>query len=214
MVGMQIESQAEKAKQTLGTLWGFKRAKAKTKVHVIKTLVFPHLTYPCVPLHTAGGNQLKPLQVVQNKAIRFALGVRWFDYMSAKDLHERFRYKFQPLNQTLYWRAKKLWENISAGTAADPGQFALLKEELEPEPDEKYHINFPSSLDMVNGPEPKPVYTYYSKAREKDGKSKTRPVVEANPRRTPAIGRGGVRGYLRRGRPPRRGTSQRRRTSE
>ena len=210
---MQVDSQATKARQTLGTLWGFSRAKAKTKVHVIKTLVFPHLTYPCVPLHTATNSQLSPLQCVQNDAIRFAMGVRRLDYVSAKDLHERFRFKFQSLNQTLYWRAKKLWENISAGTAADPGQFALLKEELEPEPDENYHKYFPSSLDKVNGPEPKPMYSYQAKTREKNKKAKTRPVAEATRRRTPAIGRGGVRGYLRRGRPPRRGTSRRGRTS-
>ena len=161
MVGTQTDRQASRARAVLGTLWGSKTAKAKTRVHLVKTLVFPHLTYPCIPLHTATNHQLGGLQGVQNEAIKYALGVSWFDFIPSAHLHNRFRFKFQPLNQLLYWRAKKVWEKISTGHAADLTQYNLLRNELEPEPDESYHSWFPSSINMVEGPEPPPMYTYY-----------------------------------------------------
>ena len=121
----------------LGTLWGYRRASSKIKVHLIKALVFPHLTYPCIPLHTASHAQMGKLQTVQNAAIKFALNVSWYDFMTAEDLHNRFRFKFQPLNQVLHWRARKTWDTIKSGTGADPEQFRIISETLEPEPDEK-----------------------------------------------------------------------------
>ena len=160
MVGEQASIQASRADSVLGTLWRYKRAKTKTKVHAIKTLLHPYLTYPCIPLHTASDSVMGKLQAVQNKALKFAFDVSWFDFISSERLHTRFKYKFKPLNQVLYWRAKKQWEKISSGSAADPTQYNVLVDKLKPQPDEPYHPNFPSSLEMVNGPEPPPLYTY------------------------------------------------------
>ena len=138
MVNKQVELQKLKAGRTLNTLSGYKRAKTKTKVHVVKTLVFPHLTYPTIPLHTAPDAQMGKLQAVQNDSLRFAFNVAWYNFVSSEKLHNRFRYKFQPLNQVLHWRARKVWENIRAGTGADPEQYRILTEELEPESVELY----------------------------------------------------------------------------
>ena len=133
---------------------------------MIKTLVFPHLTYPVVPLNTACDSRLSELQAAQNKAIRFALDVSWYDFVSAKRLHTGSRYKFTPLNQTLYWRARKVWDSITDGTSTDPAQFEILTNELVPGPTDKYHNYYPSSLDMARGPEPPPMYTYAANQRQ------------------------------------------------
>ena len=166
MVAKQAAIQTSRAKSVIHSLWGYKRAKTKIKTHLIKTHVFPHLTYPVVPLNTATNYQLKGMQAAQNEAIRFALGVRWYDFVSAKQLHTGFRYKFEPLNRVIYWRAKKMWEKISKGTGADLTQYEDLRNKLEPDPKrDKYHTWFPSSIDRAEGPEPPPMYTYHTKKR-------------------------------------------------
>ena len=160
MVGKQASTQAARANAVVNSLWRFKRAPTKMKVHVVKTMVLPYLTYPCVPLHTANDSVMGELQAAQNNALRYAFDVAWFDFVSSEKLHNRFKHKFQPLNQVLHWRAKKTWENISCGQAGELSQYNVLVDDLAPEPDEPYHPNFPSSLEMANGPEPPPLYTY------------------------------------------------------
>ena len=161
--------QRHKADCTLGSLWGFRRASARLKIHLVKALVFPHLTYPVIPLHTASNSQMGKLQAAQNNSIKFAFNVAWYDFVSAKDLHNRFKYKFPPLNQVLYWRARKTWDNIRSGSGADPEQFRIISEDLALESDEKYHANFPSSLDLADGNEPPPLYTYSGGDKERTG---------------------------------------------
>ena len=175
MVIKQVEMQRHKAKCTLGSLWGFRRAPTRLKVHLVKSLVFTHLTYPVIPLHTASNAQMCRLQTVQNKAIKFAFNVSWHDFISAKDLHNRFKYKFTPLNQVLYWRARKTWDNIKSGSGADLEQFKIISETLALESDEKYHANFPSSLDLVEGNEPPPLYTYSGRDEVHAGNHPGRP---------------------------------------
>ena len=224
MITKQVEMQAHKAACKLGTLWGFRRASTRIKVHVIKALVFPHLTYPCIPLHTAGPKQMGILQSKQNAAIKFAFNISWYDFISAKDLHNRFRFKFKPLNQVLHLRAQQTWDKIKSGIGADPEQFKIINETLAPEPDEKYDKSFPSSLDLAEKDEPPPLYTYSGSGVSRTGRSpgnvgrpRTRPAFGAahqHIRRVagrylrrvrPAVGathqhiRNVVRGYLRRG---------------
>ena len=175
MITEQVKLQKQKARCKLGSLWGYRRASSKIKVHLIKALVFPHLTYPCIPLHTASPPQMGELQTVQNAAIKFALNVSWYDFMTAEDLHNRFRFKFQPLNQVLHWRARKTWDTIKSGTGADPEQFRIISETLEPEPGEKYHRHFPSSLDLAEKDEPPPLYTATSSRVSRAGRPPGRP---------------------------------------
>ena len=182
MVNKQVELQKLKAGRTLNTLWGYRRAKTKTKVHVVKALVFPHLTYPVIPLHTGSDAQIGKLQSVQNDSIRFAFNVGWYDFISSEKLHNRFRYKFQPLNQVLHWRARKTWDKIRAGTGADPEQYRILTENLEPESVEQYDPFFPSSLVLSNGPEPPPLYTYKPSGNgRRNGRRCSRPLAPRVP---------------------------------
>ena len=210
MVGMQVESQAAKARASLSTLWGFTRAKTRTKVHAIKALVFPHLTYPVIPLHTATEAQMLKLQTVQNDAIRFATNTQWFDYVSCKSLHNDFRRKFQPVNQVLHHRAKKVWDKIREGSAGDIDQYNLLTKDLAPKSDEKYHKSFPSSIELANLPEPLPLYTRRtpSQATRRRGRPISRHVLPVRPRGARRISsqRAGGRGrpHVRRGTPSQR----------
>ena len=171
----QVEIQRTKADRTLGSLWGYRRASNRIKIHVIQALVFPHLTYPPIPLHTASPKQMGILQSAQNNAIKFAQDVSWYDFISAEDLHNRFRHKFQPLNQVLHWRARKTWDKIRSGSGADLDQFKILTEELAPEPGMRYRKHFPSSLDLAEGDEPSPLYTYSGRGRRRAGRRPGRP---------------------------------------
>ena len=56
------------------------------------------------------------LQVVQNKALRFAFNIKWYDFKTNKEIH-KMKPIHMPVNQVLYWRAKKIWEAIDSGAA-------------------------------------------------------------------------------------------------
>ena len=84
--------------------------------------------YPPIPLHLANRTHMKKLQKVQNRAIRFALGVKLEQKISSKKLHTKFKYKFRPVNQELYWRARSTWEKIELYEAGDLTMFKYLTE--------------------------------------------------------------------------------------
>ena len=116
------------------------------KMHLVKTLVLPHLTYPTIPLHLACKTNMLKLQAVQNKALRFVYGVKWDDFITSKSLHLEHKYKMLPINQTLYWRARKLWEGIEADIA---GNASMLDQILKLPQSTKEDRFFPSSYNAA-----------------------------------------------------------------
>ena len=129
--------------------------KTKFKLHLVKALVLPHLYYPPVPLHLASRNQMRKLQVVQNQALRFAFGIKWYEFKTNKEIH-KMKPIHMPVNQVLYWRAKKIWESIESGAAGDS---ELLEDLLDLEVVFRYAYKcmrkFPSSYAAtMRRPEP------------------------------------------------------------
>ena len=160
MIGAHVNKQVKKARKVLTSLFRFSSMKRKFKVQLVKTLVLPHLFYPTVPLHLASRPQMRKLQVVQNLALRWAFGVKWYDKVNNRKLHTEYKPYFQPVNQVLYWRARALWDKIENGGAGDPDQ---LKEILEIPQTYDYRrkelFQFPSSYRAaMKKPEPAPFY--------------------------------------------------------
>ena len=94
------------------------------------------------------------LQSIQSRALKWVLNIRWYDFMSNKKIHEKLNVR--ALNQELYWRARKTWDNIKDNNAADLDAYQTLMS--MPYYSEKQKADFPSSYEIAMGPEPRPIY--------------------------------------------------------
>ena len=147
-------AQAHKAKTALASIYRFHSLPTNKKLQLVKLIVFPHLTYPPIPLHTACTTNLMKLQSAQSLALKWVLNIKWYDLISNKKVHEKLNVR--ALNQELYWRARKTWDNIKDNNAADNNAFqTLLQIPFYPE---KQKPCFPSSYEIAMGPEPRPLY--------------------------------------------------------
>ena len=149
-----IAVQAHKAKTALTSIRRFYSLPIDQKLQLVKTIVFPYLTYPPIPLHIAAKSNLIKLQSVQSMALKWVLNIKWYDLISNEKIHKKL--KVRPLNQELHWRARKTWENIAENNAADINAFQTLME--LPYDRAKLKAGFPSSYDIAMGPEPEPIY--------------------------------------------------------
>ena len=85
-----------KAKLNLGKLYRFKSAPPKIKRHLYLALIRPLLEYPSTQIAASGITNIKKLQRIQNKAIRFITNTRLREMKTCKDLHEQI--KLDPMN--------------------------------------------------------------------------------------------------------------------
>ena len=126
----------------------------KAKLHLIKTIIIPSLTYQCIPLNTCTPSDFAKLQMVVSRSLRMAYKIRYPDNIATtKSLLERA--KLKPINQIIYHRAKNMWNKIEAGTAADMDTVNNLLRI----PIDKSHKWFPSSYVRAQQDEPPPIYT-------------------------------------------------------
>ena len=73
----QIKKNTIKANAELKKLKRFRNLKIKLKIRLYKALILPLLTYPITPLNISSDTQIKKLQTVQNKAIRWIANEHW-----------------------------------------------------------------------------------------------------------------------------------------
>ena len=165
MINAQITKQIKKAKAVLCTLLRFKSLKTKFKMQLIKTLVMPYLYYPPIPLHLASKNQMRRLQRVQNDSLRFAFDISWDDFVSNKKLHTVFKdtiFKetLRPVNQELYWRARKTWTSIKDHGSGDSEMLQkILDLQIDGNRKSNDLLKYPSSYTRcMDYPEPAPLY--------------------------------------------------------
>ena len=133
----------------------FKDLDKTAKMSIIKSKVLTHLLYPPIPLHLACKTQMKKLQGIQNKALQFVHNVDYTQRITAKRLHLA-NPTIRPVNQELYWRARRTWNSILEGVAGDRNQLdKIISMEIN-----SNDTRFPSSYEVaINGSEPPPRYT-------------------------------------------------------
>ena len=99
---LHINSKAALARNALHSLYRFRCAAPRTKLHLYKTLIKPLLTYTPLALTQTAYTNKRKLQLIQNKALRWVYNVRWDQYVKTSELHDRAR--VLPLN--LEWRRR------------------------------------------------------------------------------------------------------------
>ncbi|KAG0714335.1 hypothetical protein GWK47_001602 [Chionoecetes opilio] len=68
-----MTSRVRRAKSALFTLYRFRDLDAGLRLHLVKALFLPVLTYPPIPLHALSRTAISRLQRVQNAALRFVV---------------------------------------------------------------------------------------------------------------------------------------------
>ena len=110
------------------------------------------------------------LQGIQNKALRFAYGIRYSPDTpppTAEALHNG-KYPMLPINQKLYWQAKNLWDKIETGQAGNSEMYRTLINLTEDRGYNSPYECFQSSLNAIAGPVPEPLYTRNANRRRRE----------------------------------------------
>jgi len=105
-------SKAALARKTLQSLYRFRCAASRTKLHLLKALITPLLTYAPLTLTLAAQTNRRKLQIVLNKALRWVYSVAWDDFVSTARLHERAA--VLPLNLVWRWMICKQLDKLRA----------------------------------------------------------------------------------------------------
>lgn len=143
----EIEARGKKA---LGDLFKLNNLPIHIKLHLVKAFVLPIIEYPAIPLVSMNTTNIRKLQRVQNKALRFAFNERYPYTRNTRQLHEEGHVK--PLNTKLHERAKRTWEKLEG--LDDPIYNTISEYTIN-----KEHAWFPSSIYTLNRNEPQPIYT-------------------------------------------------------
>ena len=138
----QITQNTNRAREELRKLLRFRFLSAKLKVRLYKALILPLLTYPAVPLNISSATQIKRLQVIQNKAIRWITGEYWPIICPLALRHEEL--KIEKMDE----RLNRLAENVWIRTIVEDGGFFQETSNIQTY---QNHSWFPSSYDKVIG---------------------------------------------------------------
>ena len=131
-------------------LYRFRKLSVRRKRHLYLSFIRPSLIYPATPLHAERKSNLKKLQVIQNRALKFILQPDTY-HITAEELHRRA--KLEPLNQVLHTHASKTWSTIKMGI---PDMYAKLSAPFA----HRTQVLL-SSRKSAEADKPEPQYTYY-----------------------------------------------------
>ena len=106
----QVDENIKRAKVELNKLYKFRYLKKKIKVRLYKTKVLPLLAYAAVPLNICSPNQIKRLQIIQNKAIRWITNLYYPNICNIDNQQEIL--KIEPIKYRINRLAQNVWHKI------------------------------------------------------------------------------------------------------
>ena len=148
-----VEVIAAKGRQVVIGLRCMSALSGKSKLHLVKALVIPSLTYPCTPLNASSIGCFTQLQTVLNQALNFVYNNKYPNLTPSRVLHQRA--KIKPINQIIFKQAKNIWNKIESGNAGDENTFRMIMREEQGPP----HRWYPSSYSRAQLDKPPPIYT-------------------------------------------------------
>ena len=108
----QIDNNIKKAKYELSRLYRLRYLKKKIKVRLYKSKVLPHLTNSSVPLNICSHSQIKRLQIVQNKAIRWITNTYYPNICNVDEQQNIL--KIEPVSDRISRLAHNIWYKIES----------------------------------------------------------------------------------------------------
>ncbi len=126
--GKHVADIANKASLALKTVRKFDKLNTKIKLHLVKACVLPILTYPTYALNALSRNQKLSLQIIQNKAIRFAHGEYYPYTRTTEELH--IQSKIDPINLTIHKRGNNI-KNKLENSLKDPTYLKAIRDHQE-----------------------------------------------------------------------------------
>lgn len=144
-----IKERINLAKIALSKIKRFSGMASRTKAHLYKALVAPHLSYPPVPLNAISRSNQEKLQAIQNRALRWINGDVPPYHTTTEDLHHQ--YKMQPLNIKHFKAGLRVWNTLREH---QPNDTRRLAEADTTAP----HTWWPRSYIPPNAPPPEPLY--------------------------------------------------------
>lgn len=145
-----ITEKGNKAKAISAKLKRFRNLKASIKKKLYTTLERPIIEYPVVPLYSLSKSNIKKLQILQNKELRYIYDIKYTDHITNEELHKRAN--LETINVLLYNRTKKLWNKLHEMRMETYERW--IKNEITP----KEHGWFPRSKTKIEGRPPDPKY--------------------------------------------------------
>lgn len=149
-IGNHINTTIAKCMNKITELYRFRNLPEKIKVHLVKAFISPLLQYPPIPLATASRHRQNKLQIIQNKALRFAFNENRRQSRTMKSLHEEAN--MEPINFSLYKRAENIFSKTQ--NLEDP-QITYLMENYE---EEKDHLYFRKTKTVLDRGPPEKIY--------------------------------------------------------
>ena len=149
-----VEILNTKANNMVTLMLCMKGASRKTKLHLIKALIIPTLTYPDTVLLTCSPTSFHTLQRPLNRALKWVFDIFYPRRITARRLHEAAGIK--PINQIIWERGKRQWEKIMSGEAADHEYANSIVNDPSYT---SHHVRFPSSYGRSMLNEPPPIFT-------------------------------------------------------
>ena len=140
-----------KANIALNTIKRFNKLTKNIKLHLVKACVIPILTYPNYTLNSCAKTEIKALQRIQNKALRFALEYRSHHQIKISDLHEIAN--IDTINVILHKRGNQTKDRI-INIIQDEKYTEIVQDNIIQE-----HGWFRRSTTQLNKAVPEPIYT-------------------------------------------------------
>lgn len=146
----QVTNMQNKANIALKNIGRFHGLTTKIKLHLVKACVIPVLTFPAYPLNALTKTATLKLQIIQNKALRFALEAKYPYTKTTEQLHHNAHIK--PLNIIYHERGNTIKNKIINELKIHEYQ-NIISEEIP-----KEHGWFKRPISYINKNTPAPIY--------------------------------------------------------
>ena len=153
-VSVHARQRSAQAHAALTKLKRFTCCNTATKLRLYKATVRPVLDYTAVSLLPLSHTQQHKLQIVQNRALRWATNTYYPNNTTLQQLHTRLN--IEPLNIRRHKQANRTWNKLH--NLQDPLYQNILHKHETTNPHTN-HAWWPRTLPLVQGPEPPPLYT-------------------------------------------------------
>lgn len=137
-------------KDSQAKMYRFKQLSTSNKTKLYLALQRSVIEYPPIPESAYKKTNIRKLQIIQNKALRFIYNINYPDRTTNEELHTRAQ--LPTINNILHQRAKNIWENIKENLSE------TFSNKIEPFIPQRTHAWFSRTTQILDQDPPPPMY--------------------------------------------------------